>query len=438
MKTLGWLVAVVLGTATAAAAQTGAPTVVGVRQAIEATIETNLAGKLAKADTDAARAQVLQAASALLPNILGTVSQSRTFEENLVAAGLSGGPIPAMIGPFNTFDARLHLTQTVFDLSLIKRYQAAGAGRELAARQEEVVREQLAQAAALSYVEAQRARKAVAAAQADVTLAASLLSLAQDQNKQGLSTGVDVVRAKTRASDAAVALLRAQVAQRNADLRLKRLAGWPLSQEIELSDALHPTPAALAPLESSLSAASNARPELAAAREQVRFAELTLSASRAERAPSIVAEGNFGLSGNLPDGGAVRTGGVGVGLSLPLFTGGLIQGRIDESQSRKRRSQAQLEDIGAQVEEDVRLAYQDVSESQEQVAASSQTVDLAQQELQMAQDQYAAGTIDNVALTAAQTELAQARDSYVDSLARDYDVRINLAAALGAAQKIEF
>ncbi|MDE2141293.1 MAG: TolC family protein [Elusimicrobia bacterium] len=430
--------AVIMWAAVGARAETSRATVVGVRQAIAAAIETNLASKLARADSEAARAQVVQAASRLLPSLLGTASQGRTYEENLGAAGLGGGPIPSMIGPFDTFDARLHLTQTLFDLSFVRRYQAAGAARELAARQEEVVREQLAAAAALSYVEAQRARKSVEAATADDSLAASLLTLAQDQNQQGLATGVDVVRAKARASSAAVALLQTQVARRNADLKLKRLAGWPLSEEIALSDELRPTPLELPALERALSEAASARPEIAAAEEELRFANLTLGASQAERAPSLVAGAHFGLSGSLPDGGARRTGGVGVGLSLPLFTGGRIQGRIDESKSRLHRSEARLADIRAQVEEDVRLAYQDATEAQEQVAASAQTEDLAEQELRMAQDQYAAGTIDNVAVTTAQTELAQARDAYVSSLARDYDVRINLASALGAAQKFGF
>jgi outer membrane protein TolC len=438
MNRSGWaLVAMMLWSAPAASAGTGAAAVVGVRQAIAATIETNLASKLAKADTEAARARVMQSASALLPSLLAGASQSRTFEEDLAAEGFNA-PIPAMIGPFDTFAARLSVTQTLFDLSVIRRSQAAGAGRELAVRQEEVVREQLAAAAALSYVEAQRARKSVAAAEADDSLAASLLALAQDQNKQGLATGVDVVRAKTRASNAAVALLRARVARRNADLRLKRLAGWPLADEIELGDEMLPGPAELAPLERSLEEASQTRPEIAAAEERTRYDELALSASRLERAPSLVARADAALEGNVPDGGVRRTAGVGVALSLPLFTGGLISGRIDESLSRKRRSEAELADVRTQVEEDVRLAYQDISEAREQVTASSQTVDLAEQELRMAQDQYASGTIDNVAVTQAQTELAQARDAYVSSLARDCDVRINLAAALGEARNFSF
>lgn len=437
MKAKGWKSAAA-ALVVFAAARPAAAAPVKVEQAISAAIETNLAGKLAAADGEAARARVLQAASSLLPNLMGTASQKRTFEHNLAAEGLSGGPIPEIIGPYDTFDARLRLTQTLFDLSFIKRLQAAGAGRELAARQEEVVREQLASAAALSYVEAQRARQAVAAAQADAALAESLLSLAQDQNNAGVSTGVDVARAKTRAAQTAVRLLSAQVARRNADLRLKRLAGWPLSEEIELADDLKPTPLSPAPLNDALAQAAQARPELAAAREQLRVCDLSLGASRAERAPSLVAGADFGLSGKLPDASARRTGSVGIGLSLPLFTGGMIQGRVDEARSGRERAEAVLADVRAQVEEEVRLAYQNVPEAQEQVAAAAVAEDLARQELRMAEDQYAAGTVDNVAVTSAQTELAQARDAYVSSLARDYDARINLAAAVGGARKFGF
>src|SRR4051812_23934735 len=81
---------------------------VGVRQAIESAVETNLASKLARADSEAARAQALQAASGLLPGVIGSASQSRVYRENLAALGFGGGgAFPTLIGPFNSFDARV-------------------------------------------------------------------------------------------------------------------------------------------------------------------------------------------------------------------------------------------------------------------------------------------------------------------------------------------
>lgn len=411
----------------------GAETV-GVRQAISSAIETNLTTKLAKADTDAARAQALQAASALLPSVIGAASQSRIFKENLAALGLSGGPIPQMIGPYDVFDARLRLTETVFDLPSIRRYQAAGAGQELAARQEEAAKEQVAAAAALAYVEALRAQKAVAAAQADVDLAARLQAQAEDQARQGTANGVDVVRAKTRSSDADVELLEAQVSERNALIRLKRVAGWPLDEEIALADDLAQTPADAGPLDGALAAAVRFRPEIAAAQAEERQDDLLLTAAQALRAPSLAVNADVGLSGNVPDNGARTTGSIGAGISVPIFAGGFIRGRVEEARAARSRSRARVADVRAQVEEDVRLAFENLSEARRQVSASAQTQDLAEQELRMAQDQYAAGTGDNVAVVTAQTELARARSAFVSSLAGDYDARINLAAALGAAR----
>lgn len=430
LKRWGLLAAATLMAATGAQAAT----TVGIRDAIQNAIATNLVGKLAKADDEAARGRALEAASALLPRVIGAVSQGRVFRQNLAAEGLGGGPIAPLIGPYDVFDARVRFTQMVFDLSAIKRYEAAGAGKELAARREEAAREQVAAAAALAYVEALRARKAVAAAQADADLAARLKAQTQDQEKQGTATGVDVVRAQTRLSDASVELLQAQIAERTALIRLKRVAGWPLGDELALSDDLSAAPAEPGPLESALSSAAGARPEVAAALEEARQDALLVSAAKAERAPTVSVGADVGLSGNQPDGGARTTGSIGAGLSIPLFTSGLIKGRVREARAGQDRSEARLADVRIQVEEDVRLAYETLSEAQNQVAASSQTLTLAEQELRMAQDQYAAGTGDNVAVVTAQDELARARNRVVSSLAEDYDARINLAAALGGAR----
>lgn len=407
---------------------------VGVRDAIDAAIESNLTAKLAKAEGEAARAQALEAASSLLPSVLGTASQNRIFRQNLAAIGLTGGPIPSMIGPYNSFDARLRLTQTLFDLSSIKRFQAAGAGKELAARQEEAAREQVAAAASLAYVEALRARKAVAAAQADAELAQRLLAQAQDQEKAGTANGVDVVRAQTRESAAGVELLQAHVAERDAAIRLARVAGWPLGDELAFTEDLSTAAMTSEPLEHALAAAQSLRPEIAAAREQARQDDLLVTAAQAERAPSIVGLADAGLSGNQPDSGARTTGSIGAALSVPLFSGALIRGRVAAAKAEKSRADALLADAVAQVEEDVRLAYEHLSEAEQQVSAADQTRTLAEQELKMAEDRYEAGAGDNVAVVTAQAELAQARSAFVASLAGEHDARINLASALGEAR----
>ena len=431
------LAALVAAAMLLAGARADAASTAGIRQAIDAAIENNLTSRLAKADSDAARARAIEAAAYLLPSVIGTASQNRIFKENLAAMGLSGGSIPPLIGPYDSFDARLRLTQLLFDVSLIKRYQAVGAAKELAVKQEEVAREQVAAAAALAYVDALRAQKAVAAAQADLELADRLQAQAEDQRRAGTATGVDVIRAKTRSAEARVRFLQSEVARRNATIRLQRVAGWPLGEELTLSDDLKDAPVPALALDAALSQAVRGRPELAAADLQLRLDEDLLGAERAQRLPSIVGTADLGLSGNKPDSGARTTGSIGAGLSIPIFSGGLLRGRVQEAKAELDRSQARLADARRQVEEDVRLALQSLGEAHEQVDAAAQTRDLAQRQLTMANDRYAAGTSDNVAVVAAQTDLALARDGYVASLAADYVARINLAAALGAARAFQ-
>ena len=402
---------------------------VGLNDTIAAAIASNLTMKLAAAQDDAARAAVLQSASALLPQLLGTASQSRTFKYNIDAVMGMGG----VVGPFNTFDMRLQLTQPLLDLSSIERYKAAKTGTELAAQARELAREQVAAAAALSYIEAARAHKAVVMAQADLDLAKRLLELAGNQHDNGLVTGLDVARAKTRLSDAQVFLLNAQSAQRQSALKLKRVAGWPFDLPIELRDDITMEVSALAPLP-ELIAVSSGRLELKMSQTQAQMDVMQLSASKKSRLPVISAMANYGLSGNQPDSGALPTSGIGAALSIPIFSGGKIDGDVAAAQSRVFASDARLADVRIQIEEDVRLSCEIAQEAQNETALAQESVALAQQELAMSQDRYAQGVGDNIEVVTAQVELANVHNTYVTAVARNQVARVNLALATGRAQ----
>src|SRR5262245_37136973 len=91
------------------------------------------AAKVAGLQVDAAQARLSQSRAALLPQINGSASQSN-LTSNTAAFGIQFPvfpgvpPIPALIGPFDLFDARLRATQTVFDWSTYKNIKAAREG----------------------------------------------------------------------------------------------------------------------------------------------------------------------------------------------------------------------------------------------------------------------------------------------------------------------
>src|SRR4029077_9035895 len=66
---------------------------VSIEEAIKRAVDTNLLSKLAKATSQESRGRTLQAAASLLPQLTGTLSQSRIFKQNLAALGFSPSPL---------------------------------------------------------------------------------------------------------------------------------------------------------------------------------------------------------------------------------------------------------------------------------------------------------------------------------------------------------
>ena len=409
-----------------------APTPLGLREAISAAVGSRLDAIVAGEQSAQARARSLQAVSGLLPQLTASLSEERTFKINLAAEGLSFPGFPSMLGPYDTFDARARLTQKLFDWGAIRRAQSGAAAARAASDEEKAVREQVASAAALSYLEAVRAQRAVAAASADKEVADRLLSLARDRKVQGSATGVDVVRAQARAADSDAALLRARIGEIEAQLLLKRVIGWPLGREITLTDDFTAASSSAPALEPSLTAAFAGRAELASAEESSRSETLAAKAAFGDRAPSIVLVGDYARSGTVPS-DSRNVGDVGGALVLPVFSGGLLKGRQDEAESRARQALANLADVRQQVELDVRTALERLSESAEEERASELSLSLGERELAMVQDRYAAGIGASLDVIEAQAELARARSAQVSALARYHSSRVNYAAAIGRA-----
>ena len=178
----------------AACAQTAVtPRGLTLAQAVDQALKNNLQAKLAEERIAESRAQRGIGLSALLPNIAGAAYQMN-LTENLAAQGLSASAfhfpgLPAFIGPYDSFDARIRMVQSLFNLASIRRYQATRYGVQLAERQRRLAEQQVTTATALAYIELLETGQSVAAAEANVRLARQLLDLATNQRNAGIATG---------------------------------------------------------------------------------------------------------------------------------------------------------------------------------------------------------------------------------------------------------
>src|SRR5689334_19487055 len=107
-------VAVLCASATAVA-EPAAPASLSLEQAIHLGIEKNLATLLAAERSQEAKGIAGQANAPLMPRFTAVASQYRSTV-NLRAQGIDFPGLPLVTDPFDTFDARARLVQTVFNL----------------------------------------------------------------------------------------------------------------------------------------------------------------------------------------------------------------------------------------------------------------------------------------------------------------------------------
>src|SRR5678815_3355863 len=325
----------------AARISSGQPAALSFEQAIQIAIKNNLATLLSHERRREAHGLKQQALAPLLPNISAAAYQA-SLTENLVAIGFEPGTIPGFnspfLGPFKNFDARVLLAQTVFDLSAIRGYQAAQAGVRIAEFQEALAREQVANGVGLFYLEAVRSERAVAAAEANVELDQALLQLAKDQRNAGVATGVDVIRAQTRLAQQQVGLAQAQTDSEQARLNLQRLIGLPLGSAMTLTDPLRFVDDPLPSVDTAVAQAAQDRREIQVAEEENRVSQLEAQSARAEHLPSLEVVGDYGSSGITPGSFDLPTRRVALQLNVPIFNGGLTQGRVTAAASRQRQA----------------------------------------------------------------------------------------------------
>ena len=393
--------------------------------------------ELATLRTAESSARLRQTRGALLPSIDAAAYWSnRTY--NSQSFGFSFPGVPTLIGPFNNYDARLRGSQTLFSIATFKRVDAARAQLTSAQADQAVAAEGAAQLAAIAYLRAARAAAVVSARRADSSLAAELVALAQAQTTAGVSTPIDVTRARTQFVTAENGLLVAQNQAERARIDLARALGVDPATPLELSDTLRADlPAADVPSERNpaVGAALDGRPDLRAEIARGQAARQARAAISAERLPRLDLVADYGLNGpTVPS--AISTRELQLQVSIPLFDGLRREGRIAEQDAVTREAAVRERDLRQQVAADVDAARLDLATAAAQQAIAAEQLSLAGDELRQARERFAAGVAGNIEVINAQVSRIRARDGDIDARFAAAAARVALARAVGAARSL--
>jgi outer membrane protein TolC len=418
------------------------PIELSLKRAVEVAVspEGNTKIQLSGEALKQAQSRSAEARAALLPDLEASLTD-RDQTESLAAMGIKivvpipNFQFPTFVGPFNTMDARATVTQSVFDFSSIKRFQASKVGVSAAKSDVDSTEEQVAAQVARAYLAAVRADADVETAQSDVTLAEAVLKQAENQKTAGTGTGIEITRAKVQLANDQQRLLVARNQRTSARLQLLRVMGLRLDTELELTDKLAYVPVDAVTMEQAKAQALKERPDLKAQQEREANARMAASATKMERLPTVAAFGDYGSIGTGFD-NALPTRTYGISLRVPVFDGGRRDARRAESASQFRSEKVRTDDLKQQIELDVRLALDGLESAEQQVTVAKEGLELSENELAQARRRVDAGVAISVEVTDAQTRLERARDNQTAALYNYNVARIDLAQSMGKVRSM--
>jgi outer membrane protein TolC len=398
---------------------------------------------LATLRSDEADARVRQARAALLPSLsLSGFWLNRTFNSKSLGIEFPSipgqPPFPELIGPFNNYDARVNAGQTLLDWSSVVRVRAASAQATGSRAERGVTVETAALSAALAYLRAVRGQAAVLARQADSTIAAELVALAQAQKAAGVSAAIDVTRARTQFVTAEGLLLVARNQLDRARIELTRALGLEAATRLTLTDTLAGALGAAdvpAQRDSAVAAALAQRPDLKAELARAGAARQTGAAIRAERLPRLAVGADYGVNGpTMPRSIATRD--LTLKVSMPLIDGFRREARLAEQDAVVRESEVRERDLRQQIVADVDGALLDLHSANAQQVVAAEQLRLAADELSQSRQRFKAGVAGNIEVINAQSSLIRARDADIDARFAAASARVSLARAAGVARTL--
>jgi outer membrane protein TolC len=372
----------------------------------------------------------LVALSQLLPKVTARVSDVQQ-QVNLAAFGFQGFPgMKTIVGPYNVFDIRATVNQTVLDFSVLNRYRAANENVKAAQFSQENTKDWVAFVCANLYFQAVAGSSRIEAARAQVQTAQVLHDLAVSQKAAGVVSGIEVLRAKVQLQAQQQRLIVAEAQFAKDKLALARAIGLPLGQEFKLADAMPFIPIPTMSLDDSVQRAYKERPDYKGAQVRVHAAESERKAAQAGRLPTIDFSADYGDIGHRPW-ESHGTFNVTTSVRFPVFQGRSVEGKVSEANAILRQRQAEFEDLQGQIYYDVQNAFLDLKSASDRVQVAESAVKLADEQVLQSKDRFGAGVTNNVEVIQAQEALAAASENYISGLQAHSAAKLALARAIG-------
>ncbi|HET8580122.1 MAG TPA: TolC family protein [Nitrospiraceae bacterium] len=391
----------------------------GLKQAIEIAVEKHPALQAADANLKAAEARTEQTRSLYYPQVYAnfdTISGVGGINPRFVQ------PAGAMLRQnLSQYAGGVIANQRLFDFgftqNLVDSSQLAARAQEQDVNARRILVIVTVQRA---YLNSLKRHRLVQIAEDTVRERGIIRSQVDTLYRQQLKSKLDLNLVQVELTNAESLLVKARNELKASFAELNRAMGIIGQEDYVLEDV----PIAVRskrPLE-MLITDSLSHPELQRARELTRSADSRLTATKRQYLPTFSAIASAGDYEVFDTSRNQRTGGwwtAGAMVSVPLFTGFLIENQVREANAQKNAAESGSLNIEQALTQQVTNAYLDTVTFAQQIKLTEEQVKTAQEALQLARQRYRLGlgsivevTQSEVALTGAQTMLADAQYDY--------------------------
>ncbi len=392
--------------------------------------------RVARANVNAARAQSDQALAPLFPQVTGTAGYTRqtgNFAPRPGARPTTASTMGWSLSPtYDYWNFGLSATQLLYDFGQAsKRYEAAKLNMDAQRVANETVRLQVVLGVRRSYFNARAARELVDVARETFADQENHLVQVQAQVKVGTQPYIALAQHKAALANAQVLVITAQNNYETAKAQLNQAAGIPGGTDYDVTDDdTGSLPDEDQPLDVLVAKAIAARPELAALVKQREAQEATLRSARGGYGPTIAASAGATTQGIQVD-HLVPNWNVGLGITWPIFQGGLTQGQVRQAEVGLESIDAQRSLEELQVRLDVDAARLAVRAAKATAGAVADALASSREHLRLAEQRFATGVGNIIELVDAQVAYTNAAAQVVQARSGLATARAQLLAALG-------
>ncbi len=391
--------------------------VLNLERCIQIALQNNTTLLNAQSTLEDMRLQTKVARSGFLPSVSASINYDHNESKTVITQSQFDVRSPFFVN--REYSAGLSLYQTIWDGGqTIANHKKVSADFQSSQCQLENTRQLLIYSVEEGYLNLLKQKQLLKVYQETLNSSEEALKKAESMEAVGASSRTDVLKARVKAEDDRLNLIKAENAVEVAKANLNYLLGLDVTNPIEVEDLGAPEPLDME-FETAVQIALGNHPALKKADYDQQAAEYTISQAMSGMLPQLTGNYNFGTSSRRFDDLADPFDkqfywGAGVTLNITLFDGLATPSNIQRAQVGRKAAIDNKEQVRRDVVLEVKAAYLGLEEAKKSIAAATQRVLSAEEDFKLSTARYelGAGTIleqidAQVALTSAKAQKIQ-------------------------------